>query len=170
MEGLALYPERQGIPFNFPHSSAKRARAGKNGKSPVKSTLEHLPFQIHNSCKEVFDEFDSAPALGFGCFEMKQNGAAVRIQDFSGLIRCGRIRGTAIPPAVPGAAILALQSHPRGCDNALRIDFFCLGWFPSCDLFPVDFQTLGWFCFFHKQTVIPANLWCLGRESNPHKG
>jgi hypothetical protein len=132
----------------------KSARAGKDGECPVKSTLEHLPFQIHNACQKVFDKFDSAPALGFGCFEMKQDASAVGIQDSPRLIRSGRIRGTAIPPAVPGAAILALQSHPRCCHNALRIDFFCLGWSPSCDLFPAGFQALWWLCFSHEPTVI----------------
>jgi hypothetical protein len=134
---------------------AKSARAGKNGESPVITILEHLPFQIHNTRQEVFDELDSAPVLGFGCFEMKQDGPAVGIEDTSCLLGRGCIRWTAISPAVPSASILALQSHPRRCDNTRRIDFFGFCRSSGRDLFPVNFQTVGYLCFFHKQAVMP---------------
>ena len=112
--GSCPHPEMTGRPFGLGAGAASSTKTRNHYKGFVIAVLEDVTLKINEFFKEFRKKLDTAFPFPLRSLVVKKNGTVILVEDLSGLLRGRRVRGAAIPPAIPFAPVLALEPDP-GC-------------------------------------------------------
>jgi hypothetical protein len=92
---------------------------GKEGEGLVEAVFKKILFQLNHGIKEIPADF--SPLGRCRLLLMKENGAVIAIEHFSGLPVSWSIRRAGISLTIPGAAVAAFPAYPSRGDNGAGV-------------------------------------------------